>query len=244
MNLRPFIPNFLTSANLFCGMLALVFVGTDQLIPTAFVLVLALIFDFFDGFAARILKVSSPMGKELDSLADMLTFGAVPGFIMAKLIQDTQALAFLPQQLIGESGTFPFWLFGFVVSVFSALRLAKFNIDERQSDAFYGLPTPANAILIFSFWLIVELSPESWMAYPFQHLYTLIILCLISSYLLIADIRLISLKFKNMSWSENVFRYLLIMSALLLFAFFQYKGIPLIIFIYILLSIVENLQKN
>lgn len=222
-------------------MLALVFVGTDQLIPAIIVVGLALIFDFFDGFAARVLKVTSPMGKELDSLADMVTFGAVPGFVMAKLILESQELAFLPDE--NSLGNF-LWMVGFLVAVFSALRLAKFNIDERQSDSFYGLPTPANCMLILSFWVILEQSPDHWLAKGLGNTWLLVTLSIISSFLLVVDLRLIALKFQNFTFKENVFRYLLIGISLILFVLIQFKSIPFIIFTYILLSIIENLQKR
>ena len=241
MNIKSFIPNGLTSANVFCGMLALVFISTDQLIPAIIVVALALIFDFFDGFAARLLKVNSPMGKELDSLADMVTFGIVPAFIMAKLIQESQGLSFLPSNLSESSFL---WMFGLFVGIFSALRLAKFNVDERQSDSFYGLPTPANCMLIFSYWIITELYPEYWLSSILNNTWLLIGLSLVSSFLLVAELRLISLKFKNFSFQDNIFRYLLIGISLILFAFMLFKSIPFIIFTYILLSIIENLQKR
>ena len=207
------------------------------------VVALALIFDFFDGFAARMLKVNSPMGKELDSLADMVTFGAVPAFIMAKLIQESEGGVFLPTSIM-EDGESLKWMLGLLVGIFSALRLAKFNVDERQSDSFYGVPTPANTMLIFSFWIIAEWYPEYWLGSLLQNTWVLIALSLISSYLLVAELRLISLKFKNFSFNDNIYRYLLIVSALLLFTFMQFKSIPFIIFTYILLSIIENLQKR
>ncbi|RMG18291.1 MAG: CDP-diacylglycerol--serine O-phosphatidyltransferase [Bacteroidetes bacterium] len=242
MNLKPHIPNLLTSANLFCGLLAIVCVCTGQIRPAMVLLGLALMFDFLDGFAARALKVSSPIGKELDSLADMVTFGVLPGFILARLIQQAQGLPFLPETF--WQAPFPLWWVAFVVPLFSALRLAKFNVDTRQSDAFYGLPTPAHTILIASYWLIAETQSQSLLAVPFSNVWVLIIAGVLSSLLLVADVRLIALKFSTFELKPNLFRYLLLLISLLLLVFFQIKAIPFIILAYILLSLIENLRKR
>src|SRR5688572_25544027 len=129
------LPNFLTCCNLLCGCFGIVFLLEDRAVPAAYFVWVAGVFDFFDGFAARLLKVSSPIGRELDSLADMVTFGLLPGLIMYKLIGAHS-----------DSDVFPY--IGFMMAAFSALRLAIFNIDTRQSDSFIGLNTPANTFFI------------------------------------------------------------------------------------------------
>ena len=235
------IPNLFTMTNLFFGMTALVFIFIDNLTGAAIAVGISLIMDFFDGFVARMLKVHGPLGKELDSLADMVTFGAVPGMIMARLIQETSAGSFPPAEISFSSG-FPWFLIGFLVTIFSALRLAKFNLDERQSDAFYGVPTPANTILIFSFWMILSWSPDFWLSQFLANQWVLITLSLISSYLLVADVRLLALKFKNFTIKDNLFRFILIGATIILLAIFQYIAIPFIILLYLALSLVDNMM--
>ncbi len=235
------IPNAMTSANLFCGTLALIYIGLGQIEPVLSLLGLGLFFDFFDGFAARALGVSSPMGKELDSLADMVSFGVVPGFIMARLIMEAQGEPFLPESPFDLFAETPFFLIAFLIPVFSALRLAKFNLDERQSDSFFGLPTPANTLLIASFWMITAFSPESIGTEILQNPWILIGLTLLSSFLLVSEIKLIALKFKSFAWKGNEFRYILILASLILFAVFQHISIPIIILLYFILSLVQNM---
>lgn len=231
------IPNILTASNLFCGCIALIYIFLDQPDSAAYMILVALIMDFFDGFVARMLKVSSPVGKELDSLADMVSFGVVPAMILARMIENSQGVSFPGLDVWSINN----WsLAGILVAIFSALRLAKFNLDERQSDAFYGLPTPANTILILSLWLIVSYWPTHWMAELINQPKVLLGICIFSCYILIADVRLIALKFKNFGFKGNVARYLLLGSALVLLAVFQIIGIPYIILVYLLLSALDN----
>ena len=204
-----------------------------MLIYASFLIGAAAIFDFLDGFAARLLKVHSEIGKQLDSLADMVTFGVLPGMILFNLIQPTLRANELPSQLA---------FITFLIPVFSALRLAKFNIDTRQSDSFIGVPTPANSILIGSLPLILKYNPsfECLILNP----YFLIITTIIMSYLLVAELPLFALKFKNFTWADNKIRYIfLVLSLILLFAF-QFTGIPFTILLYIVLSVINNLQKR
>ncbi|MEL6654050.1 MAG: CDP-alcohol phosphatidyltransferase family protein, partial [Bacteroidota bacterium] len=189
------LPNILTASNLFCGMVALVFVATNNLIGASAMVATSLLMDWLDGFVARLVGVSSPVGKELDSLADMVTFGAVPGFVMANMIQAALNKEFVPNVIWHPAvpEDLPYFLIGFLVPIFSALRLARFNLDERQSDAFYGLPTPANTMLIFSLWMTSRWQPESLLGGLLNNHWVLIGICLLSSYLLIADVRLLAL---------------------------------------------------
>ncbi|MEM7367313.1 MAG: CDP-alcohol phosphatidyltransferase family protein [Bacteroidota bacterium] len=237
--MKSHIPNLFTASNLLCGMLALIFVFTDDIIGATVAIGLALLMDFLDGFVARALGVSSPIGKELDSLADNITFGAVPGFVMARLIQESLGAEFIPTDWFDGTGG-PWFLIGFLISVYSAIRLARFNLDERQSDAFYGVPTPANTALILSFWLILEFKPDSFLAAGLGFSWVLIGLTLLSSWLLIADIRLIALKFKTYDFASNKYRYLLVISSLILLVLLQYVAIPFIFLIYFLLSFLQE----
>ena len=172
MNIKKHIPNLLTLGNLFSGTVATIFAVQGKFTEAALFVVIGILFDFLDGFAARLLNVSGELGKQLDSLADMVTFGVVPGFIMARLIQESLGLDFPPREVFSTE-VLPYYLFGFLIPIFSAFRLAKFNLDTRQSDAFYGVPTPANTILILSFWLILvrhnRIQRKYWiyLAFPF-----------------------------------------------------------------------------
>lgn len=235
LKIKQNIPNFLTCCNLLCGCFAIVQVFEGNLNWAAYLIGIAAIFDFFDGFAARLLKVSSAIGKDLDSLADMITFGVVPGLIMYKLI----FLVYL-----SANGNISFELIeqklslcyvAFLIPVFSAIRLAKFNNDTRQSESFIGLPTPANAIFIGSLVLISKDYPDR---------FTPEILCLLSillSLLLVAPLPLFALKFKSFKFKGNEIRYIFLGLSLVLLASLKIIGIPLIIIAYILLSLVNNL---
>lgn len=241
MQIRRHIPNAITSLNLLCGVLALLAIAQNQIDAAAILIAAALLFDFLDGFVARLLGVHSPVGKELDSLADAVTFGVVPGCIMALLIQRSVGGTFPPSiDLSVFSGNGWLFLMGLLISVFSVLRLARFNLDERQSNAFYGLATPANTLLVLSFWLITDKQPDSWLAQSLNHTWIWIVLSLLLSYLLNAEIKLIAFKFKSYALRDNLFRYILIFSGIILLAIFQYMAIPCLILLYFLLSILQN----
>lgn len=213
------IPNFLTCCNLICGCLGVVFVLEGRLFPAAYFVWIAGAFDFLDGFAARILKVSSPIGKELDSLADMVSFGLLPSIVVYKMM----VLANAP-----EYGQY----LAFSIAVFSALRLAIFNVDTRQSDSFRGLPTPANAFMITVLPLLTGAVATFLESY-----YVLAIITLLSSYLMVSGIELFALKFKNFSWADNKIRFTFLLLSVLLLAILQLTAIPLIILLYIGLSL-------
>lgn len=253
MNIKKHIPNAITCCNLLCGCLAIVQAFEGNLVYSAYLVGLAAIFDFFDGFAARLLRVASPIGKDLDSLADMVTFGVVPGFVMFKLIfmgllvygidgLSSEGWTIYPPLSVNgatnERMILPEYVIysAFLIPVFSAIRLAKFNNDNRQSDSFIGVPTPANAIFICSIPLISEHNDISFVLNP----YVLIITTIIFSLLLISEIPLFALKFRNFSWRGNRIRYTFLGLSLLLLITLQYVGIPLIIILYILMSLVTN----
>jgi CDP-diacylglycerol--serine O-phosphatidyltransferase len=241
MNMKKHIPNFFTCCNLLCGCLGLFVVSLDaqnSLTVASYFIFLACIFDFLDGFVARLLNVTSPIGKQLDSLADCVTFGVLPSFMIHDLLthsldhQEDSFLIFLPAV-------------SFLIAIFSALRLAKFNIDTRQSDSFIGLPTPANAILIASLSLIVHHTESLLILDMIVNPVFLIGLTLVTSFLMVAELPLFSLKFKDYTWGNNKTRYILLASSVILLATLNFLGIPLIIFLYIILSFIENkFMKN
>ena len=199
---------------------------------TAFFVCLGIFFDFFDGLLARKLNVASELGVQLDSLADMVTSGLVPGLVLFHL------LGLAPQLSWETYNLLPY--FGLLVTLASAFRLAKFNISTNQSDSFIGLPTPANTLLIISLPLILEYQHSDAINAIILNPWFLIVLTLVSCYLLNAPIKLIALKFKTWNFKDNASRYILIILSLVLLAILQFAGIPLVIIAYILLSIASK----
>jgi CDP-diacylglycerol--serine O-phosphatidyltransferase len=237
------IPNIMTLGNLLCGCLGIVFVFEGNLLYAAHLIFLAGILDFLDGFVARLLNQHSEIGKQLDSLADMVTFGVLPAFITAKLIQqslnqDSILTDLVPSNLLSQIHLPLIAYIAFILALFSCLRLAKFNIDTRQSDSFIGVPTPANAFVVAAFPLIIKFNPE----YTFLVLNSTILIAytLIMSYLMISEIPLFALKFKNFSWANNKIKYLFLILSVILLVTIQFVAIPLIIFLYIIMSIISN----
>ncbi len=224
MNIRKHIPNTITLLNQASGIVAcLMVLNGNYLYAMAFVLLGAL-FDFFDGAAARLLRVSSPMGKELDSLADMITFGLTSGLLAYKLMMPLADVCFvLPYS-------------GFLITLFSALRLAKFNIDERQTSSFIGLATPANAL----FWFGLAVGYEPLLSQPSSP-WVVLALTLLSSYLLVAELPMFSLKFHNFRWSENRVRFIFLIGVVAFVALFRLQSLSVIIIWYVLLSLVNHL---
>ncbi len=215
------IPNAITAANLFTCAVGVYFASQFQFEWVAFCIVLAAIFDFLDGMLARLLKVHSEIGKQLDSLADMVTFGFLPSYVLFQFLQ------------MNDAGILSFT--AFLIAVFSALRLAKFNIDTRQSEEFIGLPTPANALLLG---FLVFLKDYEILGFLFETP-SLLIIAVVFSLLLVAEIPMIALKFKNFNVQENIFRYLTIIMAVVLISIFQFSAIPVVILLYILLSVIK-----
>ena len=241
------IPNIMTLGNLFCGCLGIVFIFEGNLLWASYLIFIAGILDFLDGFVARLLNQHSEIGKQLDSLADMVTFGVLPSCIIAKLIQisttqNTVLSDLLPSNLLSQTPLPTFAYVAFILALFSCLRLAKFNIDTRQSDSFIGVPTPANAFVVAAFPLILEFNPE----YNFLILNStfLIAYTLIMSYLLVSEIPLFALKFKSFSWVSNQIKYIFLILSVILLVVLQFVAIPLIIFLYIILSVINNFQPK
>ncbi len=243
MWLKKQIPNSITLFNLFCGCLAVIFAVQGNLEFTALFALLGIFFDFFDGLAARLLNAQSELGLQLDSLADMITSGLVPGLVMYQLLSQVFGKPFYVQPLTWQSdqilASFD-WsymsLVGLLVTLASAYRLAKFNIDTRQTTSFIGLPTPANTLLIISLPLILKFQQEAWIIAIIVNKWFLIALTLISCYLLNAEIPLFALKFKTWGFAENKIRYVFIVSALGLITLLKFIAIPLVILLYILIS--------
>ncbi len=230
--MKSYIPHFITLLNLFSGCVAVIFALEGNMKLTALFVCLGIFFDFFDGLLARKLNVASELGVQLDSLADMVTSGLVPGLVLFHL------LGLAPQLSWETYNLLPY--FGLLVTLASAFRLAKFNISTNQSDAFIGLPTPANALLIISLPLILEYQHSDAINVIILNPWFLIVLTLVSCYLLNAPIKLIALKFKTWNFKDNASRYILIILSLVLLAIFQFAGIPLVIIAYILLSIASK----
>ena len=247
--LKKHIPNFVTLLNLFCGSVAVIFAVNGNMVATAIFVFLGIFFDFFDGLLARKLNVQSQLGLQLDSLADMVTSGLVPGIVMYKLLEMTLERTDFMTSIVYGWNTMIYWngfkysllpTLGLLIVLASAYRLAKFNISTNQSDSFIGLPTPANALLILSFPLIMEFQDNDIMNAIILNQWFLIGVTVLSCYLLNAKIKLLALKFKNWSFKDNAARYLLVILSVVLLVIFQFAAIPLIILCYIIISLLNK----
>ena len=218
-----YIPNILTLCNLLSGCIGIVAVSQGQLTVAAYLIWLAALLDFADGLVARALKAYSNIGADLDSLADVVSFGVLPSFIMYALLEKV-----VPVEILAY--------IGFTIALFSALRLAIFNVDTRQKDHFIGLPVPASALLISA----LPLSTPDFFQALVSNPAVLIGITLVDSYLLVASMPLMAFKFKNYTWQDNQIKYLFVIGALLLFILLQTVAIPIIIIAYIILSVVVN----
>lgn len=229
MNIKAQIPNTITLLNLLCGCIAVVF-AFERNFEFAFLFVcLGIFLDFFDGFFARLFHVSSPLGLQLDSLADMVTSGVVPGLVMYELM------------LTGSGWNTPIVpFFGFIITLGSCYRLANFNIDTRQTDSFIGLPTPANALFILSLPLVKATSTSFILDEILTDHGILLGISILSAYLLNAEIPLFSLKIKKINFKDNAIQVVFLVIALLLLIFLQYLGLPLVILTYVIMSVINN----
>ncbi|PKQ46976.1 CDP-alcohol phosphatidyltransferase family protein [Confluentibacter flavum] len=245
--MKKYIPNALTLLNLFCGSIAVIFVLNDDFVTASLFVFLGIFFDFFDGFAARKLDVQSELGLQLDSLADMVTCGLVPGLIMYKLLA-------LSDATWGHSeidyANFDFShinllpLLGLFITLASAYRLAKFNLDEDQQTYFKGLPTPANALFIISLPLIMEFQNSDVINTIILNKWFLIITTLVSCYMLNSGIKLFALKFKDWRFKTNATRYIFIFLCALFIIVLQFAAIPIIIMTYIAMSVLDNVTTK
>ncbi len=250
------LPNVFTAANMICGIIAilLTFAGRIDLAP--FAIIAGAIFDFFDGFLARKLGVSGEMGKQLDSLADMVTFGVAPGLIMLVIMSiDVSYYLETPypeviyynffeyiNDLLDGDVNYAVPFFALAIPFFSIFRLAKFNVDLRQTDRFIGLPTPANTLFFMTFPLVLcygDLKDPEIIATVFNPV-VLAILCVGMGLLMIAEIPLFALKFSNFAWKGNQIRFVFLLISAALILVFKTWSIALIVFLYLILSLIEN----
>ncbi len=238
--MKKYIPNTLTTLNLICGLISVSLVLQNHLVWAAVFIFIAAVFDYLDGTAARLLKAYSELGKQLDSLADLVSFGVAPGLIIFQLlsIHCTNGCNILERWNI-----VPY--LALLIPVCSALRLAKFNIDPRQEVNFIGLPTPANAIFFASIPMIIYIQDRihtfvelDFMVALFANPRVLSVLAVFFSYLLISDFRLFSMKFKSMAWKENQHRYIFLILSLVLLLIFSITAVPMVILLYLILSVV------
>jgi CDP-diacylglycerol--serine O-phosphatidyltransferase len=227
MVMKRHIPNTLTCLNLFSGCIGVLFVLKGEFLLAFYCVLASGIFDFFDGMVARLLHVKSDIGKELDSLADVISFGFLPGAVLYKLLGASTDNVYLPY-------------LGFIVTAFSALRLAKFNVDERQASEFIGLNTPMNAFFIMSLPFIGAAHP-AWIYQPWM----LLIIVAAVSFLLVSEIRLFSMKLSSLAWSENKFKYIFLFISIVLLFMLRFLALPLVLLLYFAFSQLHfTLQKR
>ena len=274
------LANLFTAANMLCGFVSIILTLAGRIDIAPFFILGGAVLDFFDGFIARKLKIAGPMGKQLDSLADLITFGVAPGVLMlvmiilgidisslipaedgARVYQNDlsyfvyfqvaawfQALVYeVPNNFDASIKFLPFVTMA--IPFFSMFRLAKFNIDENQSDKFIGVPTPLNTIFFLFFPLYFAYNLQNWGHQPkFIHAlfdcYTLSAISVLFSILMVSNIPMIALKFKNWTWKDNYFRYSLIGISLIIIPLLTFWAIPIIVFLYLFLSLIENYQTN
>ncbi|WP_299550086.1 CDP-alcohol phosphatidyltransferase family protein [Seonamhaeicola sp.] len=241
--MKRYIPNALTLLNLFSGSIAVIFAVNDNFVSAAFFVFLGIFFDFFDGFAARKLNVQSELGLQLDSLADVVTSGLVPGIIMFKLLELVES----DWEAVDLSSDFSIPLvplLGLAITLASAYRLAKFNVDTEQQNFFKGLPTPANALLIVSLPLILEFQNNDTINAIILSKWFLIAVTILSCWLLNSGIRLFALKFKDWGFKANATRYIFIVLCAVLLIVLQFAAIPLIIVLYIVMSVLDSVTSK
>lgn len=240
MSIKKHIPNTITLLNLLAGLLALIHAFNGNYNEAFSLVCLGIFFDFWDGFFARIWKVQSPIGLQLDSLADMVTSGVVPGLVMYKMlgdIQENQSQYNLTEDTY-YMGVVPY--LGFLITLASCYRLAKFNVDTRQTDSFIGLPTPANALLIMSIPMIQFHSDYEVLVDVLSNPFVLVGITALSAYLLNAEIPLFSLKVKSFSWEKYKIQVVFLILSLILITLLEFIAIPIIILLYVILSVVNN----
>lgn len=234
MNIKALIPNFFTMLNLFCGCVALQFVSHEEYELVFLFVSLGIFFDFFDGFFARKFNVAGPLGVQLDSLADMVTSGVVPGYVMYQMLLNSRLTSILE------------WLpfLGFIITLGACYRLAKFNIDTRQSDSFIGLPTPANALFFTSLPILPLVLHDNFHIIFSYNKWILLALTFLSAYVMNAEIPLFSLKIKNFSFAKYKLQIFFLAISVLMLIFLQIVAVPLIILIYVLLSVINNIVNK
>ncbi len=256
-SIKKHIPNIITLLNLLAGIIAVMLAASDRLIEAALFVLIGIFFDFFDGLVARLLKVQSELGKQLDSLADIVTSGVVPGIVMFQLFMKSLHKDWMDglsceignwvvfeetasMTLVGAKIHFlPF--VGLLLTLAAAYRLANFNIDERQSTSFIGLPTPAMALFVLSLPLILVYNDIDFINNLILNKYVLLTITLLLSILMNAEIPLFSLKFKNFSFKNNWIQILFLLLSIIGIIIFNFIAIPLIILLYVSLSVLKKI---
>ncbi len=230
MSIKKHIPNAITCCNLFSGCVACVMAFSGKFESAMLFIVLGAVFDFFDGMVARLLGVSSPLGVQMDSLADDVTFGLAPATVIFSFMRGLE----YPSSFLAD--VLPY--FAFLIAVFSACRLAKFNIDTRQTTSFIGLPTPANAL----FWSSLIVGGEKWLLETENSWILILALIFLFSYFLVSEIPMFSMKFKNLSWKSNKTRYIFLLGSLPMFIL-GYLAPVAIISWYLVFSVISSKRK-
>lgn len=247
--MKKHIPNFITSLNLLCGCIALFFAFNNEMSTAAIFVFLGIFFDFFDGFFARLLKVESKVGLEFDSLADVVTSGVVPGVVMMQLL--SLSLFGVPYSVeLIKSGAWqpgvklyvPF--IGLFIAIAAAYRLAKFNVDTRQTDQFIGMPTPAISIWTLSIPLVLAFQQTPLLESFLLNIYFLLAFTIIVSILMNMELRLFALKFKTWSWADNKVRYSFLLICVISMVLLKFIAISVILIFYILLSILSGRRES
>ena len=240
MSIKKHIPNFITLLNLLAGIISIYLGMKGELQLSASLIFLAAIMDFLDGMLARVLNAKSPIGAQLDSLADIVSFGVAPAFVFFHTIN-------MVLEMNGQSDLDYLAFSAFVVPLFSAVRLAKFNIDENQTESFIGLPTPATGLLLASFpiMIIVCLADNKGLYYDLStNVYFLVSVAIVSSLLMVSRLPMFALKFTSLSWAENQIRYIFIILSVFLIILLKLAAIPLIVLMYVLISLVVALTNS
>lgn len=228
------IPNTITCCNLISGCIATTFAFCGQPEKALLFIIIGAVFDFFDGMSARLLNVSSPIGKELDSLADDITFGMAP----ATMVFFELSVMDYPSMLEPLRPVLPFA--AFVMAAFSALRLAKFNLDERQTTSFIGMPTPANAL----FWGSLIVGAKDFLESSPQMIFAVLLLIALCSYIMVSEVPMFALKFKQWGWKGNEVKYIFLITCIPLIMIFGMSSLAIIIAWYVILSVCINIKNN
>ncbi len=256
------IPNLFTSINLLCGLISILFAiaGGDNLVIAGYMIYIAAVFDFFDGFSARLLKAGSKLGKELDSLADLVSFGIAPSIILYIILKSSLRI----KQFSFSLPTLDFFILltPMLVAIFSAIRLAKFNIDDKQKEVFLGLATPASAMLVASIPLISHFDTKDLVLFPMLDKNTyffvgammmgayivkpvvIVSVSILLSFLLVVNLPMFSLKFKSYRFEDNALKYIFLIISVILFAIVQVLAVPMIFILYFTFSIFDNLLNR
>lgn len=229
MNLKQHIPNTITCGNLVSGCISILLLTSGRPVAAAIMIFVAGLFDFFDGFAARLLHAHSPIGGDLDSLSDVVSFGVAPGFIMYWLMRHAQH----PEITMFGLDLLP--CLAFLLPVFSAIRLAKFNIDDTQTTSFRGIPAPGMAIFIAS--LPLMLGQLGHLKDGVLGYWVCLGITLVFSFMMVCNLRFFSFKMKSAKWKGNEVRWIFLMFAVVSFAIFRFMSLPFVMVVYILLSI-------